>query len=110
MASLEIDQEYIYWGMKFIKNHLENEVEDRKQLEKKYNREIADTKEELDSLLELMISKENRNRSLITEEEFENKKYDLINKRNELLAMIKNLNQRQDQVITAVMDSLTFCE
>lgn len=90
MASLEIDQEYIGWGMKFIKNHLENEVEDRKQLEKKYDREIEDTKEELDNLLELMISKENRSRSLITEEEFENKKYNLINKRNELLDMIKN--------------------
>jgi site-specific DNA recombinase len=110
MASLEIDEQYIEWGMKYVKNHLENEVEDRKKLEKRYNSEIAETKEELDRLLQLMISKENRNRTLLTEVEFESKKYELTHKRDELLDMVKNLNQRQDQVITAVMDSLHFCE
>lgn len=109
LKTLEIDDEYIQWGMKFVEKHLDDDVKERKNLQKKYQKLLTETSDEIDSLVKLMIGKSNKDRKLLTEEEFEKQKFDLSTKRDKITGQLKDLNIRQDDVIQAVRNGLEFC-
>ncbi len=109
LETIEIDNEYIEWGMKFVEKHLDDDVKERKNLQKQYKAELTETSDEIDSLVKLMIGKANKNRTLLNETEFEKQKLDLSIKRDEITELLESLNIRQDDVIQAVRDNLEFC-
>ena len=109
LTSLEIDEAYIEWGMKFVEHHLDEDVKERKNLQRKYKKLLTETTDELDSLVKLMISKGNKDHSLLTEQEFEKQKLDLSYKRDEITEQLKDLNKRQDHIINEVRTNLEFC-
>lgn len=109
LETLEVDNEYIEWGMKFVEHHLDNDIKERKNLQKKYQTLLTETTDEINSLVKLMIGKANKTRALLTEEEFEKQKLDLSIERDGLTTQLKDLNTRQDHVIKEVRDSLEYC-
>lgn len=106
VAKLEdqIDQELIFyklpesfrdWAVKYLNENNESDTVKQELIRQRLHKEHQGCLTALDSLLKLKISADNVDGSLISEDEYESQRKDLIGKRDSLLEQIKAADDRQ---------------
>lgn len=106
----EMNEKYIEWFAKFVRVYARNKIKNRRKDELKVKLQLDDVQDELDGLIQLMISKQNKDRSLLTENEFAEQKRKLKGEKKQLLKQLKSLSRTQDKDIDKIYNKMKFCE
>lgn len=110
LESVQLDEKFVEWGKKWLRYYAEHEIDDRKSRETEINRQLDNIKIKIDNLVQLMISEQNINNCLLSQEEFIEQKNDLMKEKERFLKLSNDLNQNQNELIDEIINKMNFCQ
>lgn len=97
LSKIEINEKYKDLAIEYLNETNDKEVESRESIRNSQKKEYDHCLKELDNLLKLKISPENNDGSLLSNEEYKNKKAELIGKKIKLEEVINDTGQRVEK-------------
>lgn len=108
LSTITIKEHYIDWFIKWLGTQNAQHEEVRKAQQEALQRQLNDTSERLANLTEVMISPANKDRSMLTDEDFKKKKQELIIKRQDLEDKLTRLGEQFEQWIDLTVKTFQF--
>ncbi len=108
LSQITIKQHYIDWFIIWIGTQNADHELVRKAQEKALQRQLNDFNDRLANLTELMISPANKDRALLTDEDFRLKKQELIIKKQNIEDSITRLGEQFEQWIDLTVKTFQF--
>ena len=99
LSKIEINEKYKNLAIEYLNETNDKEIESRESIRNSQKKEYDHCLKEIDNLLKLKISPENNDGNLLNDEEYKNKKVELIKNKNRLEELINDTGQRVEKWI-----------
>jgi site-specific DNA recombinase len=95
LADIRVSDEFFEWQRRWAVTQTDRETEDRETAKRNLNRNLGRASKKMDNLIKLKIN----DPDLFTNEEFKNQKNEIIQEKNNILAELKELDNKQNSWI-----------
>lgn len=94
LSKIQISKKYLGWAIKYLRKANKIEVVSRNQILKNHQKAYGDCLKQLDNLLSLKISPQNKDGSLLSDKEYLRKKAELSKEKAQLEELLNDTGQR----------------
>ena len=110
LDSIELDERFIQWGLSYIEEYANAELQDRSHIEQAQKEKLTDVQTQLDNLVKLYISPKNSTGALLSEEDYIRQKKELQDNKVSTINMLGKLSTRQDEAIEIMEKDINICK
>ena len=108
LDAIAIPPEFLEWAVQSLREQKKLEETDRNAILRNHQKNYDACLEKLDRLLDTYISSENKDRSVLTEEEFKAKKNTLLKEKAAIEKQIRSIEQRVNEFIDLTIKAFHF--
>lgn len=108
LDKIALPANFLDFALKILKRDNEFEINGRNTLIKSQQKALNDCQSRLDNLLKIYISSGNKDKELISEEEFKKEKSSLMKEKAEIEQHLDNLSQRADEWLELTEKTFKF--
>lgn len=109
LDDIELDEKFIQWGLSYIEEYAQAEIQDRSTIENAQKEQLTDAQTQLDNLVKLFINPKNVDRSMLAEEDYIRQKKELQENKDKTIKMITHLSDRQNEAICIMERDMNVC-
>lgn len=108
LGKITIAEEFKDWAIQYINEYHDQESLSQHDIVKNLNKQLESCKERLSNLLKLKISPNNVNGSLLSDDEYEKQRAELVTERDRYVAQIEASNSNQDEYLELTKQTFDF--
>ncbi len=108
LETMNIDPDFLSWGLSKLRQNVSDEQELRNESVKNHTRQLQDKERQETILKDRFFSSDNEDNSLLTTEEFKQRREELIFNRTQIEATLAANSQTHDSSVETIADAYDF--